>query len=66
MRDRMIGGGLMAVALVAVIGCSGTAGGSTAPSAGSSAAAPSTAATAAAPSDAAPSEAARLNSAAAQ
>ena len=47
----------MAVALVALIGCSGTAGGSTAPSSGS-AAAPSTAATAAEPSAAAPSEAA--------
>ncbi len=54
----MVGGGLMAMALVAMVGCSGTAGGSTAPSSGSSAAAPSAAATAAAPSAAAPSAAA--------
>ena len=66
MRDRMIGGGLMAVALVALIGCSGTAGGSTAPSSGSSGAAPSTAATTAAPSAAAPSEAASSQAAASE
>ncbi len=57
MRDRMIGGGLMAVALLALIGCSGAGGGSTGPSSAASAAAPTTAATAAAPSEAAPSEA---------
>jgi hypothetical protein len=57
MRNRMFGGGLLTVAFVAVIGCSGTAGGSAAASSAASAAAPSTAATAAAPSAAAPSEA---------
>ncbi len=65
MRDRMIGGGLMTLALVALIGCS-SSGSSSAPasSAPESASAPSAAApseaapSAAAPSAAAPSEAA--------
>jgi len=55
MRERMIGGGLVAVALVALIGCSSTTGGSSAPA---SSAPGSAAASAAAPSEAAPSEAA--------
>ncbi len=53
MRDRMVGGGLMALALVALIGCSSSAG-SAAPSAAPESVAP----TSGAPSEAAPSEAA--------
>lgn len=54
MRDRMVGGGLMTLALVALIGCS-SSGSSSAPA---SSAPESAAASAAAPSEAAPSEAA--------
>lgn len=63
MRDRTIGGGLMTLALVALIGCS-SSGSSSAPasSAPESAAAPS----AAAPSEAAPSEAAASEAAASE
>jgi hypothetical protein len=63
MRDRMVGGGLMALALVALIGCSSTTGGSSAPA---SSAPESAAASAAAPSAAAPSEAAASQAAASE
>jgi hypothetical protein len=64
MRDRMVGGGLMALALVALIGCSSSTG-SAAPSAAAESAAPSVAAPSeAAPSEAAPSEAAPSEAAA--
>jgi hypothetical protein len=68
MRDRIMGGGLLALAMVALIGCSSSTGGSTAPSSApaASAAAPSTAASAAAPSEAAPSEAAPSQAAASE
>jgi hypothetical protein len=55
MRDRMVGGGLMTLALVALIGCNGSSGASSAPA---SSAPESAAASVAAPSEAAPSEAA--------
>jgi hypothetical protein len=60
MRDRMIGGGLMTLALVALIGCSSSSGSSSAPASAApeSAAAPSAAAPSEAASQAAPSEAA--------
>jgi hypothetical protein len=58
MRDRMLGGGLVALALVALIGCS-SSGGSSAPGSSAPSAAPSVAAASeAAASLAAPSEAA--------
>jgi hypothetical protein len=63
MRDRVVGGGLMALALVALIGCS-SSGGSAAPSAAAESAAASMEAPSAAPSEAAASEAAPSEAAA--